>query len=317
MVDVVTVEIEHVDTVTLDELVSKGKDVQPLPETIRLIQDKYVQKVHLSKVGIPLPEFVDAPTKESIFAAGLEFGYPMMLKSKRMAYDGKGNAVVKSPEHIEEAYNKLGGNVGNELYLEKWCPFTKELAVMVARGLDDDICSYPVVETVQKDNICHTVLAPANISEESTLRAMEISQLAILALPGRGIFGVELFLLPNDDVVLNEIAPRPHNSGHYTIEACETDQFEQHLRACMGLPLGSAELKVGAAMMVNILGEGADEAAEKKVVDAVTTKSLNIPGASIHWYGKGKPTMGRKMGHVTVVAKNKDVLMERVRPLLE
>lgn len=314
--DVLTVEIEHVDTTTLEAIEKEGeKTVEPSPATIRLIQDKYVQKVHLQKHDIPLPDFKEIPNVESILAIGLEWGYPMMLKSKRNAYDGKGNAVVKTQEGAADAFKQLGGHIGNGLYIEKWCPFVKEIAVMVVRGVNEIKC-YPVVETVQLNNVCHTVLAPAQISDKAREVADMICEKAIASLPGRGVYGVELFVLDDDSVLLNEIAPRPHNSGHYTIEACEIDQFEQHMRAVMGLPLGSTCMKVGAAMMINCLGTGDDEEAEAEVKSMMTMKALNTTGCSIHWYGKGKPTKGRKMGHVTIVAPTYEELMERVQPFM-
>jgi len=288
--DILTVEIEHINCDALDAAIAQGTPVQPLPQTLRVIQDKYAQKVYLAERGIPLPEFCDVPDLEAAYEAGRVFGYPLMLKAKRLAYDGKGNAVSKTKEDVAAAFEQLGGI---DVYAEKWAPFVKELAVMVVRSASE-VRPYPVVETVQKDNICHITITPAQLSATACNKALAVASQAIAALEGAGIFGVELFLMPDDSILLNEIAPRPHNSGHYTMEACETDQFENHLRAVLDLPLGGTALKVGAAVMLNILGEGDTEETKKMM-----QKALAIPGAGIHWYGKGEAKKGRKMAHIT------------------
>jgi len=288
--DILTVEIEHINCDALDAAIAQGTPVQPLPQTLRVIQDKYAQKVYLAERGIPLPEFCDVPDLEAAIEAGRVFGYPLMLKAKRLAYDGKGNAVAKTKEDVAAAFEQLGGI---DVYAEKWAPFVKELAVMVVRSASE-VRPYPVVETVQKDNICHITITPAQLSATACNKALAVASQAIAALEGAGIFGVELFLMPDDSILLNEIAPRPHNSGHYTMEACETDQFENHLRAVLDLPLGGTALKVGAAVMLNILGEGDTEETKKMM-----QKALAIPGAGIHWYGKGEAKKGRKMAHIT------------------
>ncbi len=303
--DILTVEIEHVNCEALDAAIAAGTPVQPLPQTIRIIQDKYKQKVYLAEKGIPLPEFRDVPSLEAAFEAGKVFGYPLMLKAKKLAYDGKGNAVAKTEHDVEAAFTQLGGV---DIYAEKWAPFTKELAVMVVRSASE-VRPYPVVETVQKDNICHITITPAQLSAAASNRALAVASKAIGALEGAGIFGVELFLMPDDSILLNEIAPRPHNSGHYTMEACETDQFENHLRAVLDLPLGGTSLRVGAAVMLNILGEG--NTAETK---ALMQKALAIPGAGIHWYGKGEAKKGRKMAHITFTGHSLYDIKARASP---
>ncbi len=236
-------------------------------------------------------------------------GFPFILKSKKLAYDGRGNAVVRTQEEIPQAVKTLGGQ---GLYAEGWIAFTKELAVMITRGLDGAEVAHPVVETVQKDNICHIVSAPASISAKAMRQAQEIALAAVSSLDGAGIFGVELFLQADDTVLLNEVAPRPHNSGHYTIEACKTSQFEQHIRAITGLPLGDTSLRVPAAVMVNILGQETPKATHELV-----DKSIKIPGASVHWYGKSESRPQRKMGHVTVTGDTVEDIAERISPLIE
>ncbi|GFS30237.1 phosphoribosylaminoimidazole carboxylase, putative [Actinidia rufa] len=251
---VLTVEIEHVDAETLERLERQGIDCQPKASTIRIIQDKYLQKVHFSRHAIPLPEFMQIDHLESAKRAGELFGYPLMIKSKRLAYDGRGNAVAGREEEISSAVNALGG-YARGLYVEKWASFSKELAVIVARGRDGSILCYPVVETIHRENICHVVKAPANVPWKVRKLATDVAYKAVSSLEGAGIFAVELFLTRDGQVLLNEVAPRPHNSGHHTIESCFTSQFEQLLRAVVGLPLGDPSLKTPAAIMYNILGE--------------------------------------------------------------
>jgi phosphoribosylaminoimidazole carboxylase len=307
--DVVTVEIEHVDADALEALEKQGVVVQPSARTIRLIQDKYAQKEHFNAMGIPLAPFMDVPDEQAAYQAGEQLGYPFILKAKKLAYDGRGNAVVHTKEDIPEAVKALGGQA---LYAEGWIPFTKEMAVMIGRGLDGSVVAYPVVETVQKDNICHTVSAPAAIPNKVRQQAQEIALAAVRTLDGAGIFGVELFLQADGKVLLNEIAPRPHNSGHYTIEACDTSQFEQHIRAITGLTLGKADLRVPAAVMVNILGQETAEATQELV-----DKAINIPGANLHWYGKSESRPERKMGHVTLTGETLEDISERLKPLVD
>lgn len=305
--DVVTVEIEHVDTAALEALEAAGIPVQPSAATIRLIQDKYAQKVHFAAQGIPVAPFRDAPDEAAAQAAIAEFGLPLMLKSKRMAYDGRGNYALQTADDLPQAFAALG-----ESYAEAWMPFTKELAVMVARGLDGTLVDYPVVETIQRDSICHTVIAPAQIPPASAAAARDIARRAVATLRGAGVYGVELFLLPDGQVVLNEVAPRPHNSGHYTIEACVTSQFEQHLRAITGLPLGDASLKVGAAAMINVLG-GATFDDTRHTLEV----AISLPNAAVHWYGKRVSRPGRKMGHITLTAATAADLLPQIAALTD
>ncbi|TQD92928.1 hypothetical protein C1H46_021408 [Malus baccata] len=194
---VLTVEIEHVDVETLEKLEQQGVDCQPKASTIRIIQDKYLQKVHFSKHDIPLPEFMQIDDLEGAKRAGDLFGYPLMIKSKRLAYDGRGNAVAKSEDELSSAVTALGG-FDRGLYVEKWAPFVKELAVIVARGRDNSIACYPVVETIHKENICHIVKAPANMSWKIRKLATDIASRAVRSLEGAGVFAVELFLTKDD-----------------------------------------------------------------------------------------------------------------------
>ncbi|KAF9097193.1 phosphoribosylaminoimidazole carboxylase ade2 [Mortierella sp. AD031] len=318
-VDVITVEIEHVDTAVLKELEASGKSIHPTPATISLIQDKYLQKQHLAKHNIPLADSLDCPDQEAIEKAGQEFGYPFMLKAKTMAYDGKGNYVVKSAADLKDARSKLAPGV--PLYAERWAKFDRELAVMVVRSVTGEVRSYPVVETVHKNSICHLVFAPAQVGRGLTgtsdetfstsiqERARKVAENAITSLSGAGVFGVEMFLMHDGHILLNEIAPRPHNSGHYTIEACHTSQYENHLRAILGLPLGSTAMKVQASGMLNILGAG------DKTYEACEL-AYGIPGTTTHLYGKKECKAGRKMGHITVVGDSMQEVHDRLLPMV-
>ncbi|KAJ3009420.1 phosphoribosylaminoimidazole carboxylase ade2 [Thoreauomyces humboldtii] len=315
--DVLTVEIEHVDADALEEAGRKHAcQVHPSADLVRVIQDKFVQKCRLEESNIPLAPYVDLePGSEAEGIRAAAFGFPVMLKTKTMAYDGRGNRVVKTEADVADAVASLGGGAvkgGPAVYLEKMVPFVKEVAVMVARSRDGEIVSYPCVETIQKDNICHVAIAPARIDGDIQRRARKIAEDAIAGLKGVGIFGVEMFLLDSGELLLNEIAPRPHNSGHYATEACHTSQFEQHLRCVLGLPLGSPDLKVPVAGMVNVLGV----AQGMEATLAPCTRSLAVPGATVHMYGKKESRAGRKMGHITVVAQTMRSLLDRLDTIL-
>ena len=279
--DVLTVEIEHVDCAALEDLEARGVEVQPPSAAIRLIQDKLLQKQHIERLGLPGPAFLDCPTLAAAEDAAEKLGYPLMLKARRGGYDGNGNAVARSAADLPDAYAALAGaRDAGGVYAEQWCPFVKEVAVMVVCGVGEDgaadVRAYPTVETVQKDNICHTVLAPAALAGPVLEEARRIAAAAVASMPGRGIFGVEMFVTAEGRVLYNEMAPRPHNSGHYTMEACDTCQFENHLRAVLGLPLGSCEMRTGAALMLNVLG--AETMEETK---ALCDAALRMPGAGM------------------------------------
>eukprot|EP00250_Pteridium_aquilinum_P029702 c39978_g1_i1 orf=142-2100(+) len=311
---VLTVEIEHVDVEALEELEMEGVDINPKPFTIRIIQDKYLQKVHFDEHGVALSNFRKIEDFKDAEEAGSFFGYPLMIKSRLLAYDGRGNAVAHSKEDLQKAVSSLGG-FERGLYAEKWASFVKELSVMVVRGRDGSLRCFPTVETTHKDNICYTVEAPAQISRKIAAAATDLAEKAVGSLQGAGVFGVELFLLADGQVLLNEVAPRPHNSGHYTIEACYTSQYEQHLRAVLGLPLGDPSMKVPAAIMYNLLGEDEGEAGFR-IAQRKMQRAVAIPGASVHWYGKPEIRKKRKMGHITVVGPSNSVVRNRMQEIV-
>ncbi|KKS53121.1 MAG: Phosphoribosylaminoimidazole carboxylase, ATPase subunit, partial [Candidatus Gottesmanbacteria bacterium GW2011_GWA1_42_26] len=281
-------ELENSDI--FDGLVKTGSIIHPSIKTFKLINDKYLQKEFFQKAKIPVADFMAVENKEDILKATKKFGYPILLKTRLFAYDGRGNALIKKASDIEKQMNSLQGK---GLYVEKYIPFIKELAVMVARNTKGEIATYQVVETIHKNNILHVVKAPA------ALKARNLAKNVMQHLKGAGVFGIEMFLTKSRKVLVNEIAPRVHNSGHYTIEACVTNQFAQHIRAISGLPLGKTDMLVGAAVMINILGERAGSAEVSGI-----EKALGLPQTYVHIYGKKDTKMERKMGHITAVDKS-------------
>uniref|UniRef100_A0A7S0ILS7 phosphoribosylaminoimidazole carboxylase n=1 Tax=Calcidiscus leptoporus TaxID=127549 RepID=A0A7S0ILS7_9EUKA len=303
MVEVITVEIEHIETAALETLAVSGRvKVHPAPSTLRTIQDKLKQKRHLSTVaGVRLGDFADAEDVDAVLAKGREWGFPLMLKARTAAYDGRGNAVVEGAAEVAAAFASLSQGGAVKLYVERWCPFECELAVMVARSPSGEVVTYPTVMTEQRNSMCHAVLAPAQVAAETSEAARRIAAAAVASFEGAGIFGVELFAMRDGAVLLNEIAPRPHNSGHYTLDACYTEQHEQHLRAVLGLPLGSASMKVEAVAMLNVIGS---DDAELHSTLAPIARAMSMPRAAVHWYGKAPPKPRRKMGHINVCASS-------------
>lgn len=331
-VDVITYEIEHVDTMVLKELLEEqtyinGSDswqrVQPSPLTVAVIQDKYAQKQHLARHDIPVADSrgVGTSSPQGLKEIALELGgLPIMLKARTQAYDGRGNYPVMTLQDIEPALETLGDR---PLYAERWAPFRKELAVMVVRikqeGLDYETTTlaYPVTETVHEDSICKlTYTPPRDVSAKIQRKAQELARQAVATFVGTGVFGVELFLLEDDTLLVNEIAPRPHNSGHYTIEACHMSQYEAHLRAILPdlastIQPGATDLAVNAAVMLNILGGPQPDSHL-----LVAREALKVPGAKVHLYGKGDGRPGRKMGHITMVGKSMSEIERKMHPLI-
>ena len=293
--DVITLENEFVDAAVLEVLEQAGHKVFPSAACIAVTQDKLLQKNALQHSGIAVPKYCAVNSSEQIVAAGKNFGWPMVLKMRRNGYDGKGNFTLNSEADIAAGWRALGGGK-NELMAEAFFPFVKELAVIVTRGSDGVTVAYPVVETIQRNHVCRVVKAPAQISDDLAKRAVALAKRAVEAVGGVGSFGVEMFLSATDDLAINELAPRVHNSGHYTIEACDCSQFENHVRAVLGRPLGNPLMVAPAAVMVNLLGKKKTSGLPRGL-DA----ALRITGARVHLYGKLMSGPGRKMGHITVL----------------
>ncbi len=291
--DVVTLENEFVEAEVLAEVEAAGTPVRPAADALATVQDKLLQKEMLRNAGLPVSEFLLLEHPEKIAAAGRDLGWPLVLKARRRGYDGYGNATCDGAEEAAEALRRL--NLGDGVLAERYVPFAKELAAMIARSPGGEVAAYPVVETVQRDHVCHVVVAPAPIPEPLRALAREVALAAAEAAQGVGVTGVEMFLGQDGEVLVNELAPRPHNSGHYTIEACETSQFENHLRGVLGLPLGPPQLRAPAAAMVNLLGSARGPSLPR------TADALAVPGAHLHLYDKLEVRPGRKMGHVTAL----------------
>lgn len=357
--DVITYEIEHVDTKVLEELEDEqpfipGTDwsrIQPSWKTVRIIQDKFAQKQHLMKYKIPVAKSSPVGTSEpqglKDIAEKLAMGeigsitkatYPFMLKSRTEAYDGRGNYPIKAVSEIESALKTLSDR---PLYAEQWQDFKMELAVDVVKTSPDVLhpavfenrdnlptsawdkltLAFPTVETIHEDSICKLVYAPARgISKAIKHKAQELARHAVATFPGTGVFGVELFLLKDDSLVVNEIAPRPHNSGHYTIEACRISQYQAHLRAILPnlaktITPGLTDMRTSNthAVMLNILG-GPHPGSHLLVSDA----AMKVPGgADVHLYGKGDGAPGRKMGHITIIRETMEECELAIQPLID
>jgi 5-(carboxyamino)imidazole ribonucleotide synthase len=300
LADVITLENEFVEAEALAELERAGHALHPSSDCVRTVQDKLTQKRAFAAAGLPLPRFADAPDPRSVVEAAERFGWPVVLKKRKLGYDGKGNATVRDAGELPAAWERLDGDRAG-LLVEEFCRFTSELAVMVTRDRDGECVVYPVVETVNRDHICHVVKAPASVEPEVSRRAAEIARDAVEAVKGVGSMGMEFFLHEDGRLLINEIAPRVHNTGHYTIEACHCSQFENHVRAVLGLPLGSPAMRAPAATMVNLLGDS-DGLGTPHGLDA----ALRTAGAHLHVYGKQLSGRGRKMGHVTALGSSVD-----------
>jgi 5-(carboxyamino)imidazole ribonucleotide synthase len=308
--EVVTLENEFVPAEVLEQLSARGALVRPGAAGLRTIQDKLRQKQALQAQGLPVPRFAAVESAEDILRAADEFGWPLILKARRNGYDGYGNATIRSADEIGAAWERLttrARSTSGVLLVEQAVPFVRELAVLVARDPIGRSVTYPVVETIQRDHICHIVRAPAAIEPTTARLAAEIAQAAVAAVAGVGITAVELFELVDGAVLVNELAPRPHNSGHFSIDACLTSQFENHVRAVLGLPLGDPSLR-SPAVMVNLLGARDGDCTPRGLEQA-----LAIPNAHVHLYGKRAVRRGRKMGHVTALGATLAEAEQRAR----
>lgn len=304
--DILTYEIEHINTPALQDLQQQGVHIYPAPDSLAIIQDKYVQKEFLQQQHIPVAPFRAVASANDIEHAAQVLGYPLVLKAKRDAYDGRGNARIQGPQDIEAAMIRLGDR---ELYVEQCLNLAKEIGLMVARNGHGEIATHPVVEMLHERDICQTVFAPAPIATSLQAEAQDIARRAIGYLQGAGIFGVEMFLDTAGKLWLNEIAPRPHNLGHYSIEACETSQFAQHLRAITNLPLGPTNMLYPAAVMINILGT------RNGLAELRWSESYDHEHVFLHIYGKRETRVDRKMGHITVVGEELDKVYQQAQDM--
>jgi len=304
--DIITLENEFIDSSFLKKIEEQGKKVIPSSKTISLIQDKLIQKTTLKKAGVPVPNFLQINSDTSFENVKNILGKKFLLKSRKMGYDGYGNATIKNKNDYQNALEKLSSRHA-ELYAEEFVNFRKELAIMVVRTKKEIKC-YPVVETIQKNHICHLVIAPVQIEKRLSKLAEEIAIHSVEAVKGFGIFGIEMFLDEQDKISVNEMAPRPHNSGHYSIEGCITSQFENHIRATLGLPLGSTKMVKPYAVMINLLGKRNDIGILQNYDEILSDDNINL-----HIYGKKNSRIGRKMGHITIIGENLKSLIKIAR----
>ena len=288
--DIITYEIESGNTDVLSKLKA---EIEPSPSTLGIIQDKFSQKTFLSENELPVSQFYEITSLDDLHEKINELGLPVLLKSRRDAYDGRGNFKIASENEIEKAYQHFDGK---SLMVEKFVDFKMEVSVIAIRNTKGKIATYPLVENIHEDNILKITIAPARVSDDVISDAGEIAKKTMEVLKGAGVFGIEMFIDQNDEILINEIAPRVHNSGHHTLQSCKTSQFEQHLRAILGLELGSTDL-VHKTVMCNILGPDGFEGKYKPV-------QLANDGAYLKMYGKDVSKPQRKLGHFNVVDLN-------------
>jgi 5-(carboxyamino)imidazole ribonucleotide synthase len=308
--DIITLENEFIDSEVLKDLrENSGTPIYPSPESFALIENKLIEKQTFEDAGIPVTPYTLVRSEDDLNSFGEVHGWPYLLKSSKGGYDGYGNETVRTPEEAVIAYEKLGGPAGHDIVAEAFVDFTHELAVQVARN-ETGYVVYPCCETIQENHICVAVKTPAPVSPDICETVQKLAIRATEAIDGKGIYAYEFFLTADGNVLLNESAPRPHNSGHYTIEGCITSQFENHVRAVCGLPLGSPSLIRPAAVMINLLGTQ-----KRPAVIEHTGPALAEPDGHLHHYGKIQSKPGRKMAHYTLLGDDPDVIYSKARKL--
>lgn len=310
-VDALTFEIELADPDALQRISEvTGTPVQPSPDTLRMIQDKLVQNQALQDAGIPVPRFAAVDSVADAEQACESFGYPVMLKARTGGYDGRGNLPIESPEDIASAMEAIAGPA----LIEEFVDFRREISVIGVKGVDDRRCFEPT-ENIHEEEILRESIVPARVGEGVRKRALAVADDVLDEVDGRGVYGIELFEADDGTVLVNEIAPRPHNSGHWTIEGAVCSQFEQHVRAVLGLPLGSTRLRT-PIVTANILGDVSESLPARPTgLGAI----LEADDAHLHWYGKHEVRPLRKMGHIAVyrAEDDRDELLEAARTYVD
>ena len=287
--DIITYEIESGNSDVLKKL-EENTEINPSPDTLRIIQDKLLQKQFLQKNGIAVAEFEKIENKEELNQMIDKMGLPLLLKTRRDAYDGRGNYKINSKSEIDDALDLFSGKT---LMVEKFVKFEKEVSVIAARNTKGEISTYPVVENIHENNILRTTIAPGRVSETVRKEAEKIAEKTMEVLHGAGVFGIEMFVTSDDEILINEIAPRVHNSGHHTLQSCNTSQFEQHLRAILGMELGDSSIKT-PTIMYNILGPKTFQGEYNVLFKKQDNTHLKM-------YGKLESKPQRKIGHVNIV----------------
>ncbi|MBN6187717.1 5-(carboxyamino)imidazole ribonucleotide synthase [Aneurinibacillus sp. BA2021] len=302
--DVITYEFENVDANVAAVLEEKSYVPQG-SELLRITQNRIREKSTLASFGIPVAPFRVVESEEDAEAAVRELGLPAVMKTATGGYDGKGQYVIRKQEEAAAAYGELS-QAGTELIIEQFIPFTKEISVVAARSVSGEVRTFPVAENEHRDNILHLSIVPARIEQTVADHAEALARSIAEKLEVVGLIAVEMFVTGEGRVLVNELAPRPHNSGHYTMDACVTSQFEQHIRAICDLPLGDTAL-LSPVVMVNILGEH---------LAPVLDKIEKLPrSAKLHLYGKKDSKPKRKMGHINVLAESVEAALQEIEAL--
>ncbi|RJQ29536.1 5-(carboxyamino)imidazole ribonucleotide synthase [Candidatus Parcubacteria bacterium] len=288
-VDILTYEIESGNSEVL-KMAEEKTTINPSPETLRIIQDKFLQKSFLRENNMPVTDFVAIKSLDDLKKKINDFEYPALLKVRRDAYDGRGNYKIKSENDLEKSYQYFAGKT---LMLERFVDFKMEVSVIAARNTKGQIATYPVVENIHENNILRMTIAPARVSPSVAMQAEKVAHDTMQVLHGAGVFGIEMFVTSQDKILINEIAPRVHNSGHHTLQSSATSQFEQHLRAILGLELGDTKL-LHPTIMYNILGSDNFQGRYK-----ITAPKLE--NVYLKMYGKTESKPQRKLGHFNLV----------------
>lgn len=299
---VITYEFENIDRETAKILEEK----QLLPQGYKLLettQHRLREKEAIVNLGLPVASFLAVHSAEDVVVGVQKLGLPAVLKTCTGGYDGKGQVVIKDEQEVEAAFAALSG--AKELVLEKWIPFEKEVSVIVVRSTKGEVKTFPVAENIHVNNILHQSIVPARLDSAILEKAEELALRLAEGLHMVGTLAVEMFVAKDGEIFINELAPRPHNSGHYTLNACETSQFEQHIRAICGLPLGSAEL-LKPVVMVNLLGEH---------MPKLYASLDQFADVKLHLYGKAEAKTGRKMGHVNILSESVEKALKRADKL--
>ena len=301
--DIITYEIESGDSDVLKS-VENNAEINPSPETLKIIQDKFLQKTFLKENQIPVADFIEINNIEDVKSGLKLFGFPALLKARRDAYDGRGNFKINSEDEIQKAFDYFKGQ---KLLLEKFIPFKMEVSVIASRNTKGQIKTYPLVENIHEENILRETIAPARVTDEIIEKAESIANTTMTVLKGAGVFGIEMFLTQEDEIIINEIAPRVHNSGHHTLQSSETSQFEQHLRAILGLELGSTKLNYNS-IMYNILGN-------TTFTGEYLPLNVSENGMYLKMYGKKISKPSRKLGHLNIIGINNESIDELLEKL--
>jgi len=304
--DIITYEIESGNSEVLKRL-EENTEINPSPTTLKIIQDKLLQKQFLQKNDIPVADFAIIENKEELSQIIDKMGLPLILKIRKDAYDGRGNYKINSKSEIDNALDLFSGK---SLMVEKFIKFEKEVSVIAARNTKGEISTYPIVENIHENNILKMTIAPGRVSENVKNQAEKVAKKTMEVLHGAGVFGIEMFVTSDDEILINDIAPRVHNSGHHTLQSSNTSQFEQHLRAILGMDLGDVSIK-SPTIMYNILGPVTFQGE----YNVLCPKRNNI---FLKMYGKLESKPQRKIGHINIVDKDNlgmDELLTQIKDL--